>query len=250
MINKLKSKIWVFLVSPKVSKIIYFIFVKNGFISSSYGKLKVDNRPTLAISLLFWGLYEREDLYYINKYIKNDNYDVIEFGASLGLTTLAISNKTTRKIVSVEANPNLYDNLLQTKAINNVENLTFINAVIDYSGENLVKFTIHNSSLSSSKGCNGVNCVDIVPIKLIDIIKKYDIQKYFLVCDIEGAEVELFLEETDKDLINNCVGIIIELHPIIYKGVHYDFNSLIKIILNNFNMKLIDSKNSTCVFMK
>lgn len=250
MINKFKSKLWVFLVSPIVSKVIYFLYVKNGFIKTSYGKIKVGDCPSLAISLLFWGLYEREDIYFINKYINNDKYDVVEFGASLGLTTLAISSRTSKKIISVEANPILYNNLLITKEINRKNNLIFENAVIDYSNENLVKFTIDHSSLSSSKRSKGLNVVEIIPVKLIEIIKKYSIREYFLVCDIEGAEIEVFLEDMHEDLINNCVGIIIELHPILYKEIFYNIKTLIEVISTNYNMKLVEFKNSTCVFIK
>ena len=65
--------------------------------------------------------YEKNEYYLLNKYInKNDN--ILELGSCLGFLSI-VSSKKVNKIISVEANPELYKALLKTKKDNNCNNL-------------------------------------------------------------------------------------------------------------------------------
>lgn len=250
MFNAFKSKIWIFLTSPRIGKLIIKYFTKDGFIKTTAGLVKVGSFPTMPISLIFWGLYEREDIKFINKYLSAVT-PVIEFGASLGVTTSHICKKvkSDTPVISIEANPNLYVNLLETKKINRLDNLVIISAAIDYSGTENVGFSVDESTLSSSKNSKNLNVI-VPAIKLSDIIKKHCFQEYSLVCDIEGAEIELILMENNLDAIKCCNLIIIELHQTTFEKKTYSIEELLMMLANKFLMKVIDQDERTFVLSK
>ncbi|OAQ38587.1 hypothetical protein A5893_14330 [Pedobacter psychrophilus] len=250
MLQSLKIKLWIFLTSDRIGGLIVKNFIKDGFIKTSAGLIKVGNLASKPISLLFWGLYEREDIYFIKKYLQ-PSVPAIEFGASLGVTTTQICKKvgTNTKVVSVEANPNLYANLLETKKKNNLFNLEIISAAVDYSGNDKIGFSVNESTLSSSKNPDDINTF-VSAITLKDIVKKHLFTEYSLVCDIEGAEIELLLFEDSSEAILGCKTIIIELHETSFKNRAYTINELKNLFINKFSMNIIDQKATTFVFEK
>lgn len=249
MLNKLKIKLWLLLTSPRIGLLIKYFFLKNGYIRTNAGYIKVGNKATKPVSLIFWGLYEREDIYFINKYLPL-HLPVIEFGASLGLTTLNICKKIREQnVISVEANPNLYSNLIATKQKNNLINLEIISAALDYSNQPEINFSINDSTLSSSKNQSNSN-VKVPTIKLSDVYDKIRNTSYSLVCDIEGAEIELLLCENNDEVISACHTLIIELHDTNFEGVKYDINSLSKMFKDKFSMQLIAQKGTTFCYKK
>lgn len=57
-----------------------------------------------------------------------------------------------------------------------------------------------------------------------------------MICDIEGSEAEVFLNETVA--LDSCSSILIELHPIKYTDTFYLIESLVKLIENrSFTLK-------------
>ena len=250
MFKNFKSKLWVFLTSQNLGKLIVKYFIKEGYIKTTGGLIKVGETPSMPISLIFWGLYEREDIKFIKKYLPVE-ITVIECGASLGVTTTQICKKVNSDtfVISIEANPNLYNNLLETKKINHLNNLEIISAAIDYSGNDKIDFSINHSTLSSSKNSTDLNIV-VPTVELCDVINKYGISEYSLVCDIEGAEIELILLEESEQVINGCNTIIIELHEISFNNHLYSVDELLKMLSKKFSMKVIDQKERTFVLKK
>ncbi|MBK0382056.1 FkbM family methyltransferase [Pedobacter sp. SD-b] len=250
MLNNIKAKLWVALTSPRIGNLIITYFIKNGFINTSAGFVKVGSKASKPISLIFWGLYEREDIYFIKNHLPK-NIPVIELGASLGVTTTQICKKvgTKTKVVSVEANPNLFSSLLETKEKNKLYNLEIISAAIDYSGNSEISFSVNESTLSSSKSASDLNTT-VSTIQLSKIIKDNHFSEYSLVCDIEGAEIELLLCEKNKDVVSACKTIIIELHTTHFEDKTYQIKELSNMFKQKFSMEIVAQKGTTFVFNK
>ena len=175
---------------------------------------------------------------------------VIELGSSLGLTTSLICKlNPDNKVFSVDANPNLISSLNYTKDKNNFKNLSTLNAAIDYSNNEKVGFIISEYSLESKKGDN-YSSVLIKTIKFSDIFLMNDFTEYILVCDIEGSEIEILLNEVNDIAISGCKLIIIELHEVDYCEKSYTINELCDLLSKKFNMTLIDQCRSTYCFKK
>jgi FkbM family methyltransferase len=224
--------------------------VKDGFIKTSTGYISVEQQASYLQSLIYWNLYERSEVKLIAKFLGRQ-LPVIEFGASLGKTTSTICTTVGNSIpvISVEANPKLMANLQRTKAKNNFTNLTLKSAAIDYSGAKEIQFTLDESNLGSRKGSSGTS-VSVPTICLHDVMSAGNFERYSLVCDIEGAELEMFLLEKNQQVINGCQQIIIELHPASHEGRFYTPADINKIIIENFSMKLIHNDGKTWVYSK
>lgn len=204
---------------------------------------------------LFFNKYESAESRFIIKYLYTD-HDVIELGASIGISSCLIRRKlnTDKKVISVEANQALIDTI--TKNIQNNKlnyNFFLLNKAISYdiSDTKKVSFRKQEDTLlgkiihvNQSTPIPGNTWVDT--IKFVDIINEYQIKDYSLVCDIEGSEIELFLNE--NECLKNCKQIIIETHTTSYRDINYKFSELAELIRSRHNFKLIDSYGPVYVF--
>ena len=224
--------------------------INNGFLKISLGYLCVKDQSPYLQSLIYWKIYERSEVKLIRSFLKN-NIPVVEFGASLGMTSFTICSTVNKNIpvISVEANPKLFYNLNETKNKNNLSNLSLICAAVDYSGASIIDFILDESNLGSHKGISR-NSVSVPTIKLSDIIIKNKLKEFCLVCDIEGAELEMFINETNTEVISGCRQIIIELHPASYNGRHYARAEINDIILEKFKMRTVLTDGKTWVYEK
>jgi len=251
MINKLIKYIKVRLGDILVSDFVYKYIVQRAMTKSYYtsphGKLNIENQSAYIQSLIYWNIYERSEIKAINKYLC-PHCPVIELGASIGMTTLAICNLVKNvPVISVEANPLLINNLLKSKHLNNFINLDIVHAAIDYGGGG-VQFSIDTNNLGSKKESTSTSFL-VKTIKLRDIILRGHIDRFTLISDIEGAEVDLLLSE-DVEAFVGCELIIIELHDIIYRDVHYAKKHIAEIIVKRLSMRIYETDGRIWVFGK
>ncbi|MCK4523875.1 FkbM family methyltransferase [candidate division WOR-3 bacterium] len=201
-----------------------------------------------TISSLFFNMYESCEIRFIQKYL-NRNIESIEIGSSIGVTGSMIGSISSERIILIEANRTLIP-ILKQNANTNINNYEIVNAVIDYSDKNeKTLFGIGKTNLSGQLSEYSISNKNIeIPITTLSKIKsQYKIDKYNLICDIEGAEVGLFTEEDST--LNCCDTIIIELHRTIYKNQEYTINDIKDIILKK-GFKLIDSYIEVFCFKK
>jgi FkbM family methyltransferase len=250
MLTNLKRQVGDLLTSKVVHKSIVQPAITDGFLKSNNKFICVRDQAPYLQSLIFWNLYERSEVRLIRKFLKRD-IPVVELGASLGMTSLAICSTVGESVsvVSVEANPKLFNNLYETRKRNALNNLTLLSAAVDYSGESNTSFILDDSNLGSHKGVSE-NSVLVPTIRLCDLILKNQIRQFSLVCDIEGAELDMFMNETHPRVVDGCLQIIIELHPVTYNGKHYTRSEVSGIIEENFHMKTVYSDGKTWVFEK
>lgn len=162
-------------------------------------------------------IYEKEELFFVNKYIKKGDF-VLEIGASLGIVTRLLSKKVgkTGKIIAIEASKKVFDK--EYLKISSLPNVNFLNAIgfpcnnLDYTEYKNLLFEDAVSSLGGKINYN-LNTEDenrIIDLRVIE--EGYS--RYCLVVDIEGAERELLKDSVFID--SRIKVLIIELHKGIY----------------------------------
>lgn len=256
MINNLlayvKNIIAQFLVSDFIYRLIVKRAIKKEFLLLNYGNLSVINQPVYIKSLIYFNIYEKSEINTIKKYI-NKNIPVVELGSSIGVTTLLCCSLVNNNchVVAVEANPKLINNLNNTKFANKYEKLNIFHAAIDYSGHDYIDFAIDPNNLGSKK--NDGKCLFdstlVLSTQLNSLLLKYKIREYQLVADIEGAEIEIFLNEK-REIFLGCNLIIIELHDTRYQGIQYNKFQISEIIATKTNMRIAETDGKTWVFIK
>ena len=164
----------------------------------------------------------------INKYLLNE-YDVIELGSSIGIVSSYIRKRThqNRQLICVEANPSLLD-IIGKNIYKNTQsgNFKIINKPISYT-KSIVPFKISLSNNTDSHAASDETqihgaldkIIELPSIQLNKILSEFNIKEYVLVSDIEGAEIEILLYDTDS--LTHCKQIIAELHTINYMNKLY-----------------------------
>jgi FkbM family methyltransferase len=224
-------------------------------IPTAYGRISVrapDVPPGIAASL-FWRLYESGEIRLIRRHLSGD-YDLVELGSSLGLVACAASTKLApnRKILCVEANAGLVP-LLRTNLVRNCPRQYAIeHAAIDYSGQAKATLHVGDSNISSrvvsvpvAGGCGSL----LVPARTLgDIVSGHALGDYSLVCDIEGAEAGILLEETI--CLKACREAVLELHATEYKGRGYSVEDLRAILIYQHGFNLVGNQGSVVAVKK
>jgi FkbM family methyltransferase len=203
---------------------------------------------------LFWGVYETPEIDFVNKYLRSD-LDVIELGSSIGVIASHVGQKlkSSSRLICVEANPILIDclkdNIQRNINEDNVDNYVVINAAIDYSNNSdWVEFAISNNSLESRIG-NDLNAREHIKIPtttLSNILHEYQIDKYTLICDIEGAEKQLL--ENEHQALEKCQQLHIEVQNTIFDGHIIKIEDIVNILINKHGFSVVDNYLGAYIF--
>jgi FkbM family methyltransferase len=233
---------------PIVGKILSLAF--NNKIPHCGNRIEVpaNGDPCLSASL-FWGIYESAEIRYVRSFL-NSNVDVIELGSSIGGVSSEIARNLVsgRRLICVEANSSLIDLLKRNLSYNapNKECIV-VHGAVSYDGRNEVEFSLGKNHLSSHLGSFGQ--FEYVPsLRLSSILSQYLVTDYSLVCDIEGAEVALFI--FDPQALSACNTMIIELHKVEFQGMLYTTDMLIQLIETKTKLQLQSRYGSVCFFQR
>ena len=168
--------------------------------------------PGIKAALLLRG-YESGEYRFVRDYLPRDR-DVIELGGSLGVISCTIRRKLdpARKLVVVEANPNLADALERNLALNGcATNVSVERTAIAYGGAAHIDFELGETSVSgriAEKSSGATISVPAMPLSVL--VGRHGLDEFSLVCDIEGVEWEILRE--DKAALARAATIIIEAH--------------------------------------
>lgn len=199
-------------------------------------------------SMLFWRLYEGQEARSVIKYIQPNDV-VVELGSSIGAIGSVIGKKigSSGMLYSVEGNKDLIPLIETNFKLNKVPNYKIIDGCIGNSQTSLwfVKSRENTHGYITDQFINGG--LPISSITLSEILKQEEIEEFVLVCDIEGAEIDILLK--DKSSLNKCKLVIIETHKVSRSGVQYDSDYMKNIFLE-LNFELIDSNGVNFVFKK
>jgi FkbM family methyltransferase len=197
---------------------------------------------------LFWRIYEPAEIRFVKKYLQQDE-DVIELGSSIGVMGCIVSKIQKKGMyISVEANSNLIDLNRKNVSYNRKADYVLLNKAVDYLKEE-VSFSVNSNSLSGKVIENNTRgeILTVDTITLNEICDTYNLNKFTLVCDIEGAEIAILLN--DENALKKCSKMIIELHNTEYEGKTYLAKDLCDLIISH-NFTIVDHRGSVFVFTK
>jgi len=190
---------------------------------------------------IFWEIYEYQKRFLISKYLPR-NYDVLELGASLGLTSGAILKRLNsgRKLISVEANQILKEYWLKNTAGCSDHSTTAVleNALVSY-----VTTDGFESGLDNLTGRASSSGTSMPKITLQEIAKRFFLREPFsLVMDVEGMEYEILRHE--MPFIRRCSFVCAELHGSREQTLNF-YNEM-----NRCGFQLLDQKHTVAAWQR
>jgi len=167
--------------------------------------------PTNVIDLLLSNMYEKPERDALKIFL-NPELPVLELGACLGIVS-CLSNRMLRqptKHVVVEANPALLPILRQNREQNGCHFKIVQGALAHSVGT--IAFKISDNVLASSVHGEDDQRAVLVPAVTLDLLlNDYGFERCTLVCDIEGAELQLVQNEMTT-ISERVDTLIMELH--------------------------------------
>ncbi len=104
--------------------------------------------------------------------------------------------------------------------------------------EKELQFEVSSDHTANRRSSGGSMDSKVVPcITLRELIAENRIQKYTLVSDVEGSEIEFLMEE--EEALRGCQMMIIELHRGVYEGQQLEVADLRRIIVEKLNFKVV-----------
>lgn len=203
------------------------------------------------ISSVFWGFYESAEKRLVEKYYPG-NIDTIELGASIGIVSSHISRKIIQSnfLICVEANPLLLKTLEEN--INRHKDQS-CKLVIEHCALSVVEKPIEfylsvNTTASNISYSENTESIFVKGKSLSTILNERNLNEYFLVSDIEGAEAQVFWG--DSLSLKNCCGIIVELHETIFNNKQISINMMRQRLVNDLNFNEICRDGNVFFFSK
>jgi len=169
-----------------------------------------DRVPANVVDLLLSDLYEEPERKVLQRFL-DPALPVIELGACIGV----VSCLTNRRLqhpenhVVVEANPALLPLLEDNRARNGCE-FKIVHAAVSHNAETIT-FNVDDNILASSVHGDERRGVAVSTVTLERLLNEHGWQRATLICDIEGAELQL-VEHELKTLSERVATIIMELH--------------------------------------
>ena len=163
--------------------------------------------------LLLRGEYEAPERIATKRYIRRD-IPVVELGASLGVVSCLVNRRlrNRKNHVVVEANPALLPILAENRDRNRCE-FDIVHGAAGAEGST-IRFYMGSDALNSSSLARTERSVEVPVISVAEIVKLRGFERCALVCDIEGAELNLLRAEL-ATLQGHVEMFIVEFHPAI-----------------------------------
>ena len=105
---------------------------------------------------------------------------------------------------------------------------------------------MQHGSISTNK--INKNSINISKTTLSKIKDNNCIREFILVMDIEGAEIEIILNEEES--LKDCKHLFVELHETTLDKNLYRVDDMIDILINIHKFKLIDKNDNVCYLNK
>ena len=158
--------------------------------------------------------YEKDEISLLIKHFKH-NDTLLDFGSGIGLVGMIGAKLSNRNHILVEPNSDIFNVLCSNLKLNNISNVTPLNAVVainDTQNYYFVKKKKYLESYITTEIPNLVNNdFEIQKMSVLGfnkLITDYNIT--FISCDIEGFEVVLLSEPSIN--FDNVKGIVVEMH--------------------------------------
>lgn len=218
----------------------------------------------MNVAAIFWGFYESSEIRMIRRFFNGDS-DVVELGSSLGIVGSHIASRLRpgKKLVAVEANPllvaNIAENLgrfagpgVQFRVLNNAISYQGGRALMHISDDNtetrMAGAGANPTAAAPMEAALSGNDVEVNTITLGRIIEQEGLGDFTLVCDIEGAEIEIIL--ADAQSLRRCRNLFIELHSVSFKGERFSPDDILLKLTGELGFKLIFRHGPVCYLRK
>lgn len=198
--------------------------------------------PTTTAAL-FWKTYESAEIRFIQEYLPEE-LDVLELGSSIGVLSCFIRKRLCKeaRLICVEAHPDLTQHIpLNLKLNELLHNVYILNKAIDYEQANSVYFSPGESCTTgkvTGTKLRPPGSISVRRVTLSSLISAFQIDNYVLVADIEGHEIQII--RRDKEALNNCQHLFIELHPTVYEGHRVSADDMLKELVDTLGFDLRD----------
>ncbi|MEZ4670946.1 MAG: FkbM family methyltransferase [Anaerolineae bacterium] len=175
-----------------------------------------------------FGNYERAELALIKQYVPVD-WPIVELGGAIGFTACSTNRRLTHPAehVVLEANPRIIPTLERNRALNQCQ-FQIVPAALGYGAGTLTLWVppyFYGSSTRIERG----EAVDVNTTTLQKLADEAGFERFNLIVDIEGAEVDLAQHE--PDVLQKRVGwLVVERHAeIVGEDVDRDFDARLKL---------------------
>lgn len=219
------------------------------------GRYSIDTSSTVVSprskAQIFWGIYESAEIRMIHRHLRPD-LDLLEVGSSMGVVSAhAIGCMgTNTRVVCVEANPELLS-LLRVNVESNHpgREISILNRAIDYlNAPNTTELELSDDTTGSRLGrfgdtkSNTVRRVKVTASTIRSIVRESGLRDFALISDIEGAEAGFIYG--DKDELDGCRQILIELHDTDHKGIKIRWEELLQELQVRHGFRVVDQHGS------
>jgi FkbM family methyltransferase len=168
--------------------------------------------PQAKASILL-RLYERREIGLLRRHLRPD-LDVIEAGGSLGVTGAVVASRLLpgRRLVAVEANPELVPELRRNLDAAAADAAAVgVHAALAYPpARGLAAFVAGADSVLGSVTDDPGAGEPVTAVTLDGLRRTWGLDRYALICDIEGGEWELINQPVG--VFAGCEQLFIELH--------------------------------------
>lgn len=189
-----------------------------GRLVSHLGTVRVDGcrfdirSPLISDELkcrMFYGRYERTERELLARHLPT-HLPVVELGGGMGLVACIVNSllEEPARHVVVEANAEMLPLIARNRALN-FSQFHVVNAAIAYNSSH-VSLKTGPDLLASQVQTGPVG--DVPALRLRDILERFKVGVCTLICDIEGAEIDLVNHEIDA-LQSHVATIVLEEHP-------------------------------------
>lgn len=154
--------------------------------------------------------YEAAETKCVLKVVRDEDV-VIELGAGIGyMSTLVATRRKIRSVYAFEANPHLIPYIQTVHDANGVKNAHVVNAILGTRKGSADFYVRRNFIASSLDPETRGNILSTEKIKVLNARSVFEeIKPTVLICDIEGAELDL-IPQLD---LTGLRAAVIELHP-------------------------------------
>ena len=168
-----------------------------------------DRVPANVVDLLLSDLYEEPERHALQKFL-DPELPVVELGACIGVVSCLTNRrlKHPEKHIVVEANPSLLPLIQQNRARNDCH-FKVVHAAVSH-GVETITFNVDDNILASGLH-GGEQGVVVSTVTLERLLNDNGFERATLICDIEGAELQL-VEHELKTIGERVTTIIMELH--------------------------------------
>jgi FkbM family methyltransferase len=176
--------------------------------------------PSVEAQLLF-RTYESAEIRLLRRHFP-DAKTVIDLGSSIGVVASHILSRMSSKghLICVEANPFLLDCLKRTVGQHSRgQTIDFVNAAVHYGdGPAFLRTARQSVDSALTHDPTDVRVIEVPSTTLSRLLTDFSVDvEYALVCDIEGAEARMILE--DPQALQHCTFLLAELHQTMFRDV-------------------------------